>query len=131
MFHPSRRLLLVLALTLWCAASARSLAGEVTITAYYGGINKRTQERTVPFEAGDTAMSASMRALRMETNPEHTFVKSIEGVANNDANKEYWLYFVNGDAMHVGASETKLQPGDRVLWFLRRQSSATHDPPKK
>ncbi len=102
-------------------------AEEVTVTAYYGGRAKMTQERTVRFQAGDTAMSATLRALRAETNPERTFVKSIEGVANDDAAKEYWLYFVNGEAMHVGATETRLKSGDRVLWFLRRQSSTSHE----
>lgn len=126
MIRPSRRLLLCVALAAFGVASAGSPAGEVTITVYYGSVNKRTQERAVPFQVGDTAMAASMRALRMETNAEHTFVKSIEGTLNNEASSEYWLYFVNGDSMHVGASETKLQAGDRVLWFLKRQSSTTH-----
>lgn len=108
-------------------ASPARPQGEVTITAYYGGQARATQERTVPFQAGDTAMSATLRALRVETNSEKTFVKSIEGVANDDSRKDYWLYFVNGESMHVGASETRLKAGDRVFWFLRRQSSATHE----
>ncbi len=110
---------------------APAAAEEITITAYYGGVAKMTQERTIPFVAGDTAMSATIRALRTATNTEHTFIQSIEGVGNNDTTKDYWLYFVNGEAMHAGAAETKLKPGDRVLWFLRRQSSTTHDPAKK
>lgn len=113
------------------AASTAATAEEVTITAYYGGVAKMTQERTIPYVAGDTAMSATQRALRTAANPEKTFLLTIEGVSNNDAAKDYWLYFVNGESMHVGASETKLKPGDRVLWFLRRQSSTTHEPPKK
>ena len=101
-------------------------ADEVTITAYYGGNAKGTQERTIPFRAGDTAMTATVRALRVQTNAERTFIQSIEGLDNNKERKDYWLYFVNGEAMHVGAAETTLKPGDRVLWFLRRESSTKH-----
>lgn len=104
------------------AAAAQSKT-EVTVTVYYGPQAKPTQERTVPFQPGETAMSATLRALRVETNDTKTFVRSIEGVGNDKERKEYWLYFVNGEAMHMGASETKLNAGDRVLWFLRRESS--------
>ena len=100
---------------------------RVTVTAYFGGQAKNTYEKSVRFTAGDTAMSATLRAARVETNSERTFIKSIEGVANSEVHKEYWLYFVNGEAMHVGAAETKLKPGDRVLWFLRRESSTKHE----
>lgn len=99
---------------------------KVTVTVYFGGQAHKTHEKSVRLVAGDTAMSATLRAARVETNAERTFVKSIEGVANSDAHKEYWLYFVNGESMHVGAAETKLKPGDRVLWFLRRESSTKH-----
>jgi hypothetical protein len=98
----------------------------VTVTCYFGGQAKATLEKSVPFAEGQTAMDASLAAMRMETNPERTFVKSIEGVANSDERKEYWLYFVNGEPMHVGAAQTRLKPGDRVLWFLRRASSLSH-----
>ena len=103
---------------------------EVTVTVYFGGQPKATLEKPVPHSSGQTAMDALLAAARTETNAEKTFVKSIEGVANSDSLKEYWLYFVNGEPMHVGAAETKLKPGDRVLWFLRRASSTTHANPQ-
>jgi len=99
----------------------------VTITVYFGGNSRATQERSVPFQANDSVMSATLRGMRTITNPEGTFIQSIEGVSNNAEQKEFWLYFVNGEAMHVGASETRLKPGDRVLWFLRRESSTKHE----
>ncbi|HWQ03604.1 MAG TPA: DUF4430 domain-containing protein, partial [Candidatus Nitrosotenuis sp.] len=83
-------------------------------------------EKSVAHRDGMTATDALAAAAKTEMNAERTFVKSIEGVANSDARKEYWLYFVNGEPMHVGATETKLKPGDRVLWFLRRASSTSH-----
>ncbi|GEM_PF-6480499 len=107
-------------------ASQAPAAGTVTVTVYFGPQQKATHEKTVALEKGDTAMSATLRAARVETNPARTFVHSIEGLGHHAERKEYWLYFVNGEAMHVGAAETALRPGDRLLWFLRRQGAAVH-----
>jgi hypothetical protein len=127
-------LALVLAISagVWMAASSQSAArgARVTVTVYFGGQARATLEKGVAHRAGMTALDALAAAARIETNAERTFVRSIEGVANSDARKEYWLYFVNGEPMHVGAAETKLQPGDRVLWFLRRASTTQHAPEK-
>jgi len=130
------RLLVLVSLLLCFIAPGTAVTGdgggpypvdEVTITVYYGPAAKATQERTIPFMAGDTAMAATLRAVRTTTNPERTFIESIEGVANHPTRKEYWLYFVNGEAMHAGAAEMQLKAGDRVLWFLRRESSTKHE----
>ena len=137
MSRPNLRFLAAILFGVLCAGVAVAPVGagmpadEITITAYYGGNARGTQERTIPFRAGDTAMTATIRALRVATNPEKTFIQSIEGLDNNKDRKDYWLYFVNGEAMHVGAAETALKPGDRVLWFLRRESSTKHGAEKQ
>jgi hypothetical protein len=125
-----KRILLTLLMTALAVAAGPPAipAPEVTVTIYFGGQPKATLEKNVPHRSGMTAMDALLAAAPAETNPERTFVKSIAGVANSDAQKEYWLYFVNGEPMHVGAAETKLRAGDRVLWFLRRASSTQHAP---
>jgi hypothetical protein len=117
-----------------CVLAAEELAAKkasVTVTVYFGGQARATLEKSIAHGDGLTALEALAAAARIETNAERTFVQSIEGVANSDARKEYWLYFVNGEAMHVGAAETNLKPGDRVLWFLRRSSSTRHAPGKE
>jgi hypothetical protein len=121
-------LMLIPATLAWMAAEEQRAeqAAEVTVTVYFGGQARATLEKSVAHRAGMTALDALAAAARIETNAERTFVRSIEGVANSDAHKEYWLYFVNGQPMHVGAAETRLKPGDRVLWFLRRASSTGH-----
>jgi hypothetical protein len=129
-WFPSAGLLaacLLLAAAFFPGVTSRGAAADrVTVTVYFGPQQRATHEKTVAFETGDTAMSATLRAARVETNPARTFIRSIEGVGNHQERKEYWLYFVNGEAMHVGAAETPLRPGDRVLWFLRRQGTAAH-----
>lgn len=95
----------------------------VTLTVYFGAHSRPTLERKVPFRPGLTVMQATQAALQVETNPEQTFVKAIEGVANSDERKEYWLYFVNGQMLPVSAASRQLRAGDRVLWFLRRSGA--------
>jgi hypothetical protein len=123
--------LVILAAVLMAGSAAghtRAAAQEmrVTVTVYFGGQARATHEREVALPAGANVMDAVRKAARVETNAAGTFVQSIEGVANSDERKEYWLYFVNGEPAHVGATETRLKNGDRVLWFLRRASSTTH-----
>jgi len=101
-------------------------AMPVSVTIYFGPQARPTIEKAVEMEAGATAMDAVHRAARVETNAEGTFLVSIEGVANSSARKEFWLYFVNGEPMHVSAAQKRLEPRDRVLWFLRKSGSSSH-----
>lgn len=124
--HLARIALAILTATAWLALAQGSPQKEVTVTVYFGGQARATLEKQVGHAAGLTAMDAVRKAARVETNDEGTFLVSIEGVANSTAQKEFWLYFVNGEPQHTGAAERKLEPGDRVLWFLRRQGTGTH-----
>lgn len=118
----NRRWPILLLLLSALAGLSRGAAPEetVTLTVYFGAHPRPTLERKVPLRPGMSVMRATQVALQVETNPEQTFVKAIEGVANSDERKEYWLYFVNGQMLPVSAASRQLRPGDRVLWFLRR-----------
>lgn len=107
-------------------AAGRAQEMRVTVTVYFGPQAQATLEREVSLPARASVMDAVRKAARVETNAQGTFVESIEGVANSTARREYWLYFVNGEPAHVGATETPLKGGDRVLWFLRRASRTAH-----
>ena len=109
-------------------STASSADVEVTVTAYFGPQVKATIEKKINVPQGASVMEATRRAARVETNAEGTFLISIEGVKNSQERKEFWLYFVNGEPAHVSAAETKVKPGDRILWFLRRESSTRHAP---
>jgi hypothetical protein len=101
-------------------------AREVTVTIYFGPQPKPTIEKALAVAPGATVMDAVRKAARVETNAEGTFLVSIEGVANSRERNEFWIYFVNGQAAHVSAASKKLEPHDRVLWFLRKSQSASH-----
>ncbi len=69
-------------------------------------------------EAGQTAMQALDRVADIETASGGKFVSEIEDVAQNNAKKLAWLYYVNGEAAQKGATEIKLAPGDVEWWDL-------------
>ena len=68
--------------------------------------------------AGQTAMQSLDHVTKLETASGGKFVTEIEGVAADDAKKLAWLYYVNGEAAQVGATETKLEPRDVEWWDL-------------
>ncbi len=115
------------AATIWMGVLANSEAPQrVTITIYFGPQAKPTIEKTVEIAAGASAMDAVRKAARVETNSDGTFLNSIEGMANSTERGEFWIYFINGESMHVSAAARKLESGDRIFWFLRRSGSASH-----
>lgn len=69
-------------------------------------------------EAGQTAMQALDRVADIETASGGKFVSEIEDVAQDNAKKLAWLYYVNGEAAQKGATEIKLAPGDVEWWDL-------------
>jgi hypothetical protein len=68
--------------------------------------------------AGQTAMQALDRIADIETTSGGKFVSEIENVAQDDAKKLAWLYYVNGEAAQKGATEIELAPGDVEWWDL-------------
>lgn len=47
-----------------------------------------------------------------------TFINSIEGISQDEAEGKYWLFDVNGEAAPVGAADTILEADDEVVWNL-------------
>ncbi|MDQ3670719.1 MAG: DUF4430 domain-containing protein [Actinomycetota bacterium] len=79
---------------------------------------KRVVLAKTEVEAGQTAMQALDRVADIETASGGKFVSEIEDVAQNNAKKLAWLYYVNGEAAQKGATEIKLAPGDVEWWDL-------------
>ena len=74
--------------------------------------------RKTEVPAGQTAMQALDRVADIETTSGGKFVSEIESVAQDDAKKLAWLYYVNGEAAQKGATEIKLAAGDVEWWDL-------------
>ena len=65
--------------------------------------------RTVP--AGETAMQALDRSVRLSTRYGGRFVESIDGVSGSSGSRHDWVY--------RGAAEYRLYPGDFEWWDYR------------
>ncbi len=73
--------------------------------------------RSVP--AGETAMQALTRAVKLKTRYGGRYVQGIDGVDGSLSARRDWFYFVNGVAPSRGATEVRLQPGDVEWWDYR------------
>jgi hypothetical protein len=73
--------------------------------------------RSVP--AGETAMQALTRAVKLKTRYGGRYVQGIDGVEGSLSARRDWFYFVNGIAPDRGAAEVELHPGDVEWWDYR------------
>jgi hypothetical protein len=73
--------------------------------------------RSVP--AGETAMQALERTVKLKTSYGGRFVQGIDGVDGSLSGRRDWFYFVNGVAPDKGATEVALRPGDVEWWDYR------------
>ena len=73
--------------------------------------------RSVP--AGETAMQALARSVKLKTRYGGRYVQGIGGVEGSLSARRDWFYFVNGIAPSVGAAEVRLHPGDVEWWDYR------------
>lgn len=73
--------------------------------------------RSVP--AGETAMQALTREVKLSTRYGGRFVQGIDGIDGSLSDRRDWFYFVNGIAPSVGATEVRLHPGDVEWWDYR------------
>ncbi len=73
--------------------------------------------RSVP--AGETAMQALTRAVKLKTRYGGRYVQGIDGVDGSLSARRDWFYFVNGIAPGRGAAEVRLHAGDVEWWDYR------------
>ena len=73
--------------------------------------------RSVP--AGETAMQALTRSVKLKTRYGGRYVQGIDGVDGSLSARRDWFYFVNGVAPDRGAAEVRLHPGDVEWWDYR------------
>jgi hypothetical protein len=106
------------------AVPAVPAAVRVTITRDYGAA-VLASARAAP---GQSAMNALRRVARVDTSYAGRFVQSIDGLSGDRSGGYDWLYFVNGIAPDVGATDMRLHPGDREWWDRRYWSDLVQTP---
>jgi uncharacterized protein DUF4430 len=97
------------------AVPAGPAAVRVTITRDYGATVLH-DGRAAP---GQSAMNALRRLTHVSTRYGGRFVQSIDGLAGDRSGHQDWLYFINGIAPDVGATDMTLHPGDTEWWDRR------------
>jgi hypothetical protein len=103
------------ALLAGCGGGAGS--GKATLWVTRDGGRQVLLVRTVP--AGETAMQALDRSVKLSTRYGGRFVQSIDGVSGSIGSRHDWFYFVNGIEADRGAAEYRLHPGDIEWWDYR------------
>jgi hypothetical protein len=78
--------------------------------------------------AGETAMQALSRAVKLKTRYGGRYVQAIDGTGGSLTARRDWFYFVNGIAPDRGAAEVRLRPGDVEWWDYRAWGSADEVP---
>ncbi|MDX6524282.1 MAG: hypothetical protein QOI17_1795 [Gaiellales bacterium] len=106
------------------AVPAGPAAVRVTITRDYG----KTVLASARAAPGQSAMNALRRVAQVDTSYAGRFVQSIDGLSGDRSGGYDWLYFVNGIAPDVGATDMRLHPGDREWWDRRYWSDLVQTP---
>lgn len=88
---------------------------EITATLKTTDINGKSTEYTLKTEEGGNLMDAMKAGLNIEE--KDGMITAINGVKQDDAQKVYWMYKVNGEMASVGASQYILKDGDRVEFY--------------
>ena len=85
----------------------------------------RVLEIEVPYQTGMTVLEAmntakSNNKLEFEYsgNGETAFIKSIDGVSNQGAGKNNWIFYVNKELAKRSSGAFELEPGDLIEWRL-------------
>lgn len=95
-------------------ASARSINVNVQIEG--PDSKSKTSALIKEGETVLTALSESGVQFEYSGTGSTAFVKSIDGIANDKENGNYWFYFVNDELAKVGCGSWKLKPDDQVKW---------------
>jgi hypothetical protein len=99
---------------------------SVTVTRDFGSVS--VGSATDPRVAGSqTVMRMLERSFRVGTRYGGGFVESINGLAGDSAQRD-WFYYVNGVQAPVGAAGTVVHRGDRIWWDLHDWSATQSVP---
>ncbi|MDQ2631343.1 MAG: DUF4430 domain-containing protein [Actinomycetota bacterium] len=118
--------------TAGCGLGAGAEVGsvELTVTRDYGAAPMlRT---SVEVQESDTVMRVLEGEAEIETRYGGGFVKTIEGVSQQQSSGSGgpydWFFYVDGVESPVGAAEVRLEGAERVWWDYRDWSATNHVP---
>ncbi len=97
---------------------------KVVLSIDFGG-GRKTEFAAIAWHDGmsvaDLMKAWPNIAIKQKGSGESAFVTEIDGVENQGADGQNWIYSVNGQIADRSYAVYNLKSGDQVLWTFRRQ----------
>ena len=92
------------------------ISANVTISAD----GEPTVYTDVSVEEGTMALALTQEVAQVEASGEGemAFVTSLNGRSASNESREFWAFYVNGEAAQVGAGSYTVQNGDNIEWRI-------------
>lgn len=103
------------------APSDAPAASEPAAASDAGGAQAPAAEFRYEGEEGRTALELLLEhdpSAQVQGEGENAFVVGIEGRVADDAAKEFWALYVDGELAPVGAGSLVTQDGQEIVWKL-------------
>ena len=95
---------------------------KVTLSIDFGDSRQKNFD-AIPWRSGMTVADAMKAALGVTVahkgSGQSTFVTAIDGIENQGADGQNWMYKINGKIADRSFAVYELKPGDRILWTFR------------
>lgn len=103
-------------------------SAELTVTREYGTVP--VLRRSLEAKESDTVMRLLERSAQIETRYGGGYVRSIDGVAEDerDGNPYDWFFYVDGSESPTGAADVDVRGGERIWWDYRNWAATDHVP---
>jgi hypothetical protein len=101
---------------------------ELTVTREYGAVP--VLQRSLEAKESDTVMRLLERSADIETRYGGGYVRSIDGVAEDERGGDPydWFFYVDGTESPTGAADVDVQGGERIWWDYRDWAATNHVP---
>ncbi|WP_162012849.1 DUF4430 domain-containing protein [Streptococcus sp. S784/96/1] len=91
------------------------VAGKVQLIV---NLDTNKMDEQVTFESGDTVMDVLEDNYEVEK--DNGLITSIDGLAQDEAKKLYWMFKVNDEMAPKGAEQITLNDGDKIEFYQEK-----------
>ncbi|MFC5632194.1 MULTISPECIES: DUF4430 domain-containing protein [Streptococcus] len=91
------------------------VAGKVQLIV---NLDTNKMDEQVTFESGDTVMDVLEDNYEVEK--DNGLITSIDGLAQDEAKKLYWMFKVNDEMAPKGADQITLNDGDKIEFYQEK-----------
>ncbi|WP_162011145.1 DUF4430 domain-containing protein [Streptococcus sp. S784/96/1] len=91
------------------------VAGKVQLIV---NLDTNKMDEQVTFEEGDTVMDVLEDNYEVEK--DNGLITSIDGLAQDEAKKIYWMFKVNDEMAPKGAEQITLNDGDKIEFYQEK-----------